>query len=144
MSIERYSKEEMALRALEKRWDEAIALGDTSTLNDIIDSDYLVTGMQGEINSKEQILKAVSSSVQLIRSSNRDEIDIRIYGDTAIVTGRVTWSVPNKFAGNRSTETSKHARYIKVYIKRENEWKVVLAQATRISNLNAVSISDVK
>ena len=52
-----------------------------------------------------------------------DEVSIRIYGPVALVRATGSWKAKNGTPGM--------SRYIDVYVKAGNDWKVVSAQITR-------------
>ena len=54
---------------------------------------------------------------------------IRIFGDTAIVAG--TYRNIVRVRGNPNPV--KHARHLRVYVKRSGNWKLVAHQATEIA-----------
>ncbi|MDQ3010967.1 MAG: nuclear transport factor 2 family protein [Acidobacteriota bacterium] len=49
-----------------------------------------------------------------------DEVKVRVYGDTAVITGRVT------------TEEKVQSRFTRVWVKQQGRWQLVSAQSTRI------------
>jgi ketosteroid isomerase-like protein len=56
-----------------------------------------------------------------------DEINVRVYGETAIATGRAT--LKSRYANQ---DLSGQYRFTRVYFKQET-WKIVAYQATRIA-----------
>lgn len=112
-------------------WDDAFARRDATSFLSLIADDYLVTGVNGETKDKSTVLEAMASSDAKLKPHKRDDIQVRLFGDIAIVTGRVIWRTRNALHGCPSGDC--HARYLKVYAKRDGVWKVIVAQATRIA-----------
>ena len=61
-------------------------------------------------------------------SMKRDDIKVSVYDDTALVTCH--WEV---HVLNKGNKIDTNARYIHVYVKRKDGWKMVAHQATRIT-----------
>jgi hypothetical protein len=53
---------------------------------------------------------------------------VRLYGDTAVVTGRYQ----NVVCTPQGEQPPKHARFIRVYVRRSGRWQNVAHQATGI------------
>jgi ketosteroid isomerase-like protein len=56
-----------------------------------------------------------------------DDIQVRIYGNVAVVTARGT--ARGRYKGQ---DASGQFRYIRVWIKREGRWQAIAAQSTMI------------
>jgi ketosteroid isomerase-like protein len=104
------------------------------TLNKYIDKDYLHTDVRGQTLNKEAWFKYIRErKEQGIKNPGLkfEDIDIRVYGDFAFVTG------VNMFTGaafaNDSKDTHK-LRFTQVMRKEKQFWKRLLFQATYITN----------
>ena len=76
-------------------------------------------------NYYEEALDRVTSSPSFLDAHEFDEISLRIFGDAAIVTGRLT--------GERQDSGGTfhlQQRYTRVYVKRGNRWQAVATQVT--------------
>lgn len=69
-----------------------------------------------------------SNNIQL-QSNTLDEVSIRVYGDTAVVTGLATrrGSMDGKDIGAA-------IRYTRLYVRRDGRWQVVQFQQTRVTS----------
>lgn len=89
----------------------------------LLASDWSVTHINARIITKDQALEmcltgpAVTSSV--------DQLAVRVYGDTAIVTGRTSAA-----AGGAAPQTVT-LRFTDVFVRRDGRWSVVASHATR-------------
>lgn len=131
MSANPYSKDEPGLKQLEMSWDEALVRRDAAAFSNLIDDDYQVTGINGETSNKSKVLQAIASSDPRLKPYRRYDVNVRINGDMAVVTGRIIWGGANGKPGSPNGDC--HARYIKVYVKRDDGWQVLAARATRMA-----------
>ncbi|MBT0772902.1 nuclear transport factor 2 family protein [Kineosporia sp. J2-2] len=83
-----------AILQVEKRRCEALIAGDLATLEDLYDDSLVHTHAPGLTHDKAQLLEHVAIR-RAYREITRGELTIRLIGDVAIVTGRIT----NRLAG---------------------------------------------
>lgn len=94
--------------------------------------DLIYTSAAAERFGKEDILSSYEDGVEqpesLLPDYFGDEIEIRLYGDTAIVAFRLNANIPLETGG------SEHLKYYNTgtFIKEMDEWKVVAWHVTRI------------
>ena len=122
----RNSGVEQELRELETHWQEALTRRDVAMLDRLMAEDYVLTTVSGEVVNKARVLAEVKSSNATAEVHNTD-VAVRVYGDAAVVTGLVL--ISGRF-NNQDVRTQ--SRYMKVYVKRKGQWRVVAAQATLI------------
>ena len=117
--------EENHLLKLDNEWNEAYPRRDVSALDHIIADDWVCIDGAGLVISKRQLLDRVESSAAFLDPYKFDEITLRMFGDTAIVTGRLSGT-------RRDNDGSFHLeqRYTRVYVKRSNRWQCVATQVT--------------
>ena len=113
------------IKKLERELIEAILRRDSDFLDDILAEDLSVITPFGDLANKAMTVKFDDNLVN--ESIVTDEIKIRIYGETAVVTGRAT--IKSRYANQ---DLSGQYRFTRVYFKRET-WKIVAYQATRIA-----------
>ena len=58
-----------------------------------------------------------------------DDMKIRVYGDTAVVTARTT----PKGRDSKGKPITGQYRYLRVWAKRDGQWRAVAFQGTRIA-----------
>jgi len=125
---------EQVVKQLENELINAQMRADTTVFGRILADDFTGTNAFGTVANKAEVLnlyKAGSIKRELV---NLDDVNVRIYGDTAVVTGRAT--LKGQFTGQ---DTSGKFRYTRVYVKRNGRWQVVAWQATRIAQQGAQS-----
>ena len=118
---------EQELRQVEKKWDTAIVARDIPVLDDILNDDFQFIDSAGNVHSKAEILEGIKSSKATTEPFETEDVQVRVYGTTAILTGRFTQRVI--YEGKTYTG---QFRYTDVYVKREGSWRAVSAHASRI------------
>ena len=122
------SSEEERIKALEVERTAALVAHDLKTLERTTPPDYTVIGSTGLLQDQKAFLDQVRSGDLRLASDDLDEMKVRIYGSTAVLTGRST--VKGTFRGR---DISGQDRFTRVYVKRAGVWVPVAYQATRIS-----------
>ena len=89
--------------------------------------EYLQIDFDGNIRDKTSAMQRIKSAFQL-QSNSLDEMVIRIFGNTAVVTARST--PKGTLNGN---DFGQPLRYSRVYMKRGGRWQVVMFQMTHVA-----------
>ena len=111
-----------------RAYREAIAKRDLTTLDDIWADDYTFTNPHGAFLNKKQRLENLRSAHTQIEPVATEDQDVRVYGDTAVITGRIT--LKGKYSGK---EASGHHRSISVWVNQQGRWRLVANQLTPIA-----------
>ena len=117
---------EQELRQKNDDWVHALVNRDAATLNRIMADDCIFTHpLEGD--DKAQFVSDIESGDLMVEYMNRDHIDVRIYGDTAVISCRddAKWI----YAGR---EISGIYRTLNVYSRRDEGWQMVAVQACPI------------
>ena len=117
--------EENHLLKLDHEWNESYPRRDVSALDHIIADDWVCIDGAGLVITKRQLLERVESSATFFDPYRFDEINLRVFKDAAIVTGRLSGTKQN----NDGTFYLEQ-RYTRVYVKRNNRWQSVATQVT--------------
>jgi len=118
---------EQLLRQMNDDWTKALVRADRVTLDRIMADDFFFAyPMEGD--DKAQFIGDVVSGDVKVESLTRENITVRIWGDTAVLTGRDSahWSYQGR-------DFSGHYKVINVYARRDGEWRLVSVQACPIS-----------
>jgi ketosteroid isomerase-like protein len=113
------------IRKLEQQRIDAGLRKDVAALEATTADDYLQIDMAGNVRDKTTQMKRIASSEVKMESNTLDDMVVRVYGETAVVTGRAT------AVGTIRGEPYPRIRYTRVYVKQGTAWKVVLYQQTR-------------
>jgi ketosteroid isomerase-like protein len=118
---------EQAVLKLEQQWEDALLKSDVAALEKIYDDSLIYTHSSGAVDNKSVYIGNIKSGVTKYESMKRDDVKVNVYGGAALVTGH--WEVHTL---NRGNKIDTNARYIHVYVKQKDGWKMVAHQATRI------------
>jgi ketosteroid isomerase-like protein len=121
-------KTETALRELEQAWAEAVQRRDVDKIDRLQAEDYVFTDPGGRVWTKARALETIKTGDLEIDSFELSDFQVRLYGETAVVTMRIVWN--GRFRG---TDISGAQRMTDVFVKRDSRWQCVASQATRIA-----------
>jgi ketosteroid isomerase-like protein len=119
--------EEDRILDLDREWNEAYPRLDCAALDRIIADDWVCIDGTGLMITKSELLTRVASSTSFLDPYKFDEITIRIFGEAAIVTGRLSGQMRDR-DGARDV----NQRYMRVYVKRNEGWQAVATQVTKV------------
>jgi hypothetical protein len=114
-------KVEQELMKIERSWCSASVKGDAAAIGAILADDYTDVLPTGEVTSKAQALSDAKTEKQTV--CDIDMMQVRVYGDAAVVVGRTTW---------KSSLGNGQYRYTDMYIRRDGRWICVASQASDI------------
>jgi ketosteroid isomerase-like protein len=117
----------LELARMEREFGEAQPRRDLAKLNRFMADDFVATVPPGKVINKAQVLAQITSPDIEMESLVNDEIEVRVYGDTAVVTARGT--AKGRYQGK---DASGQFRYTRVWVKRQGQWQAVAAQSTMI------------
>jgi len=120
-------KIEQQLRQMNDDWVKALIRADRDTLDRIMADDFIFAyPMEGD--DKTQFIGDVVSGDVRVDHLTRDNTSVRIWGNTAILTGKdsATWSYKGR-------DFSGHYKVIHIYAQRDDRWQLVSVQACPIS-----------
>ena len=124
------SAEQQVLRALEDA-REALLKSDTAALERLWGDEFSSITPSGQVRTRAQLLEAFATGQIGYLSLGYDELSVRMYGDTAIMTGRARGEGIRN--GVRAPATPHGTRFTQVFVKRGGEWKAVAHQAATIA-----------
>jgi ketosteroid isomerase-like protein len=107
---------------------DALRKGDEAALASIYADDFTVTTDTGDVQTKAQRLEWVKANTARLSTLDFQDLKTRVYGDTAVVTGRAT-----------STGDAINSRIIQVWVKQGGTWRVVAGQNTAIGPAQAAT-----
>lgn len=107
-----------ALRDLVRQWDEASVKGDAATLDRLLADEFTFVGGVRKSAYLESV-KAKSADTY-VESAVSDEIQVQIYGNTAVVT-----AVDTIKGKSRGQPYENKYLYMDVWVKRSGRWQCV-------------------
>lgn len=101
---------------LTRNWLKGVSTGDRAGLNAIMDPRFIATTPVGDVLTKERLVPDdASQAVQQLPALELDSPLVRVYGDSAVLMGRLKSVADAKQVMNGTF----------VYAKRDNAWKLV-------------------
>jgi ketosteroid isomerase-like protein len=126
------SDDEHTLKQLEQDWLDAYREGDAEKMSRILADDFVGRWGDGSTQTKEEQLKAIRNGEEKHSSNHLDECNVRVYGDTAVVTG--LQSEQSVLEGRDGSGTYS---YTDVFVKRHGQWQVVASETKHVAGQSA-------
>lgn len=114
--------------AANRRYSEATEKNDFRTLEQFWSDDYIFTDRVGRVWTRPQQIENFTSQTLVYERLSEDDIRVKVYGQTAVVTGRTDQRL--RFG---SDVQESRTRYTRVYVKRQGRWYIVATQRTDIA-----------
>lgn len=122
------SKAEKEVSDTVKQWAATIVSRDMDALGKILADDIIITDYTAKVRGKKEELQVLAPSpdVKTVSVDNED-VKIRIYGQTAVVTAltKMVFEILGK-------ETKSSMRYTAVFVKQGGRWQIVALQIVRV------------
>ncbi|WP_457442446.1 nuclear transport factor 2 family protein [Roseateles sp. P5_E4] len=115
------------LKAQSDAWDQAIVRRDRAAIEANMADDFRQIDGRGNVETKASFVEGLVSPDLVIDPYTVEDFEVRVYGDTALLSGRT------RMTGRYQGQAFKsHYRYIDIYVKRGGAWKIVSVQISRI------------
>ena len=118
---------EQLLRQMNDDWMKAIVRRDAETLERVMADDFVFTyPLEGD--DRAQFISDVTSGELVIEQLTRHQVNVRIYGSTAVLTARdsAKWIY-------RGRQFEGQYKVIQVYSERDSRWQLVAVQVCTIA-----------
>jgi hypothetical protein len=112
------------LAEIEARLATAYKSGDCDGWGAFLAPEWSVIHITGTEIGKADAIRTCKSADTRLDSLVHDNLVVRAFGDTAVVTGRTTAA-----AGGQTVLL----RFTDVFVRRDGKWQVVASQATRVA-----------
>lgn len=118
------------LVTLEKETAHALSLNNSSFFDHIYSDDYIGTAATGEIRNKLALIAGIQHSTVQYTTFVATNINVRVYGPSAVVT--CTWTT--RGVNQEGHSFSRQYRVIHVYVNSNHAggWKVIAGQETML------------
>jgi ketosteroid isomerase-like protein len=111
-----------ALIALNRDYIHSVQHGDVHRFEAILAEDFLCSNPDGSLIDKKQFLAQTARPVT-ISSLSAHEVQVRIFGDVAIIHARTSYTTADG--------EQRNGRYTDVWARRDGMWLAVSAHVTR-------------
>src|SRR5579871_5762123 len=112
------SASENEILSIEAQKNEAMEKGDTKTLEQVYDENLLFINAKGKLLTKQDRIREYASGDVKYSFFRQGDYRVRVYGDTAIVTGASCSVVEYRGKANRVPR-----RFTSVYIRLNSHWR---------------------
>ena len=120
---------EQEVRQTIEKYRTALLQKDATTLERIWADDYTFTNGAGEMHSKaDRLANLKSGATSLDSISQEEEMKVRIHGNVAVATSRVT--IKGQYSGKQA---SGQYQSINVWVKDAAGWQLVANQLTPVA-----------
>ncbi len=121
------SKDEQEIRRLDAQRSEAILKGDIPMLEQLMTDDFTYTHSSGNVQTKAEFLGDMKNGTWAYKSLDLSGVNLRIFGDTAVLTGRCDMTGVMK---GKNIKLWMH--FTEVYTRSNGRWHWLLWQSTRL------------
>ena len=115
---------EQAITGLEEQWVAAIIAKDTATIDRLLADDFVGTTNDRRYIKRDALEDVTEGTHELLRL---DDVQIRVYGDTAIVDVDQT-----EKSRHDDQDFSGSYMFTNVWVKRNGEWQAVASHGSRV------------
>ena len=111
---------EQAIRQVDHERIQAQIHADAAALDRIYADDFIGVGPSGTVRTKPQVISDFTSGNLKFQSITTDDVQVRVYGNTAVETGRSTMNGQDK-----GKAVPRDNRFTRVWVKQQGRWRLV-------------------
>jgi len=125
-------KAEAELIALAHGWDRAMIGNDADAIGQYMADKWTIIGPDGRVGDKATFLGLVRSGTLSHDLMESHDVNVRVYGDTAVVTARGVSG--GRYLGKAFREVERSSC---VFVRHEGAWRCVLTHLSRLTAVTA-------
>jgi ketosteroid isomerase-like protein len=114
------------LAALAQAWDTALVKADLPTLEKILGDEYVEIDEEG-LADRAAVLEMTRSGEYKAQSLTVEDLNVRVYGGTAVLTGRL-----REKSAWRGKDHSRVSWLTDLFVQRDGRWQCVLTHTTPV------------
>src|SRR5712672_3468959 len=111
---------EEAIRKLDNERIQAQISADAMALDRIYADDFIGVGPSGAVRTKAQVISDFTAGDLKFQSITTDEVQVRVYENTAVETGLSTMVGQDK-----GKAVPRDTRFTRVWVKQQGRWRLV-------------------
>ena len=119
-SKDQRSSVEQAIRQLDNERIQAQIGADAVALDRIYADDFIGVGPSGTVRTKPQVVLDFTSGALRFQSITTDEVQVRVYENTAVETGLSTM-----IGQDKGKIVPRDTRFTRVWVKQKGRWRLV-------------------
>jgi uncharacterized protein (TIGR02246 family) len=112
---------EAAIRKLDNERIQAQIHADATALDRIYAADFIGVGPSGTVRTKPQVISDFTSGELKFQSITTEEVQVRVYGDTAVETGLSTM-----IGQDKGKTVPRDTCFTRVWVKQQGHWRLVV------------------
>src|SRR3954447_22137995 len=111
---------EQVIRKLDNERIQAQIHADAAALERIYAADFIGVGPSGRVRTKPQVISDFTSGDLKFQSITTDEVQVRVYENTAVEIGRSTM-----IGQDKGQTVPRDTRFTRVWVKQQGRWRLV-------------------
>ena len=111
---------ERAIRQLDSERIQAQINADAVALDRIYADDFIGIGPSGKVRTKPQVLSDFTSGELKFQSITTDDVQVRVYENTAVQTG-----ISTMIGRDKGKAVPRDNRFTRVWVKQQGHWRLV-------------------
>lgn len=120
---------EQAVIDTERQRFDAQVKQDYDVLDRVLANDLVYAHSNGKFDTKESYIQSIRDGKSIYDSIDILEQKVRIYGNTAIINGKILIK-----ATNNGETINTNLRYTDVYVRKGKQWQLVTWQSLKVPN----------
>lgn len=112
--------EQQEILQLQDEWNQALVRKDVRFIRQLYDDNLAYTSTQGVMLTKPQLIELYESGVLTFYRMSHEDLKVKIFGNTAVLTGRSTSKM--EYKGRVSYGPR---RFTNVFVKKGGQWRLV-------------------
>ena len=111
---------EQEIRRVDNERIQAQIHADAAALDRLYADDFIGVGPSGTVRTKPQVIADFTSGDLKFQSITTDEVQVRVYGNTAVETGLSTM-----IGQDKGKAVPRDTRFTRVWVKQRGRWQLV-------------------
>jgi ketosteroid isomerase-like protein len=111
---------EETIRKMDNERIQAQIHADAAALDRIYADDFIGVGPSGRVRTKAQVISDFTSGDLKFQSITTDEVQVRVYENTAVETG-----VSTMVGQDKGKAVPRDTRFTRVWVKQQGHWRLV-------------------
>lgn len=116
------------LLEMDAAWNEWRVEGNVDRLANLLADDWLLTHSDGRTQTKSEYLDELGSRSRTNQAIANEDVALRVYGHTAVVTG-----VSVQSGVSDGKPWSGRFRFTRVWVQFDKQWKMVSSHSSRVA-----------
>ncbi len=116
------------LRHIEREWEDANKNKDKAWFERAYADGYTAINAVGKMFNKTEDIADTLSNTNTVTSAELSDVKVRVYGDTAVVTGRL-----HRVGKDKNGNFDRNFMFTDTFVKRDGRWQIIATQATFVA-----------